>query len=132
MTKFLAALLIVIALSAVAFAQRNEGANAPIRPGPTMVTPLPRSDERPYSLSVTGKILKVSNDDHSLVIEMRNSPAVEFIIEEKTRKTADKKTELAGKKDLSFADYKPGQTVKITFRVADNKVLEVRLKATPK
>jgi hypothetical protein len=41
---------------------------------------------------------------------------------------ADKNTDLGGKADLSLADYKPGQTVKIIYRVSDNKTLEMRLR----
>jgi hypothetical protein len=53
---------------------------------------------------------------------------VEFLIQKDTRMRADKNTDLGGKADLSLADYKPGQTVKIIYRVSDNKTLEMRLR----
>jgi len=131
MFKFLAALIIVLALAAVASAQRVP--TSPSHSGvPTVGLDTVRSDPAPYSHSVTGKVLQVSTADHSLVVELRDSGPVKFIVDEKARKTADKKIELAGKKDLTFADYKPGQTVRVTYRIADNKVLEVRVKASPK
>lgn len=131
MMRFLAALLMLFGLATVICAQRNEGANAPMRPGglgPGIRTGLPPTEERGDSRSVTGKLLEVNIANHFILIQLKNSPATEFLITEKTRKTADKKTELAGRKDLTLADYKPGQTVKITFRGKDSEAVEIRLK----
>ena len=134
MIKFLAALLVVCATSAVAFAQ--SGAQAPTPPTQPMLssvgTGIPHADRPPYSHSVTGKLVMTNSADHSKLLKVDNAPPVKIIIDDKTRKTADKKTEFEGKKALSFDDYRAGQTVKVTFRVSDSKVLEVRLKPTPK
>ena len=101
MIRFFSALLMMLGLATVICAQRNEGANAPMRPGgpgPGIRTALPPSDERGDSRSVTGKLLEVNVANHFIVVQLKNSPATEFLITEKTRKTADKKTELAGRK----------------------------------
>jgi hypothetical protein len=50
------------------------------------------------------------------------------MIDDAARIMADKHTDLDGRKDLSLGDYKPGQTVKVSCRVSDRRVLEVRLK----
>jgi hypothetical protein len=135
MMRLLAALLLLFGLASVICAQRNEGANAPMRPGglgPGIGTAFPRTDEPWNTRSVTGKLLGVNVANHFIVVQLKNSPATEFLITEKTRKTADKKTELAGRKDLTLADYQPGQTVKITFRGEDGKAIEIRLKRPAK
>jgi hypothetical protein len=136
MMRFLVALLLLFGCATVICAQRNEGANAPMRPGglgPGIGTALPRSDEQWNTHSVTGKLVEVNVANHFVVVQLKNSPATEFLITEKTRKTADKKTELAGRKDLTLADYQPGYTVKITFRRGeDSKALEIRLKRPAK
>ena len=132
--RLLAALLMLFGLATVICAQRNEGANAPMRPGglgPGIGTPLPRTEES-NTRSVTGKLLEVNVTSHFIVVQLKNSPATEFLITEKTRKTADKKTDLAGRKDLTLADYQPGQTVKITFRGEEKVAVEIRLKPPAK
>lgn len=136
MTKVLAALLTLFAFAAVAFAQAARPAPAapaspPIRP-PSMSEGIPSVDRPNYSHSITGKLLMTNSADQSMVIKVGDAPAMKIIIDAKTRKTADKKTEFEGRKALSFSDYRAGQTVKVTLRATDNKVLEVRVKPTPK
>jgi hypothetical protein len=128
MKRFLTCALFVMALSATAYAQLNEGRNAPPRPGVLTVVGLPDTSVRPYSRSLTGKVLDVNGVDNLITVEVAKVGRFQFFVDKNTRLRADKKTELAGKKDLSLTDYKPSQTVKLTFRVEDNKVLEVRLK----
>lgn len=137
MIKFLAALLIVCAISATAFTQRvSTGTQAQVPPASERMLPalgnnIPSADRPPYSHSVTGKLLLTNSADHSMVIKVDNAPPMKIIIDDKTRKTADKNTEFEGKK-LSFDDYAAGRTVKVTLRISDNRVLELRLKPTPK
>jgi hypothetical protein len=80
-----------------------------------------------YSRSVNGQILSLDTADNSVVVNVQGK-RVQFLMQKDTRMRADKSTELAGKTDISLADYKPGQTVKIIYRVSDNKTLEVRLR----
>lgn len=128
MRKLLAATLLVMALSALAFAQANEGRNAPTRAGGGVLASEPETDNRPYSRSTVGKVLKVNADEHFIVIDEPKGGPITFIVDKNTRIKADKKTELGSKKDLTLADYRPGQTVKIVYRLEDRRALEVRLK----
>jgi hypothetical protein len=131
MRKFLAAALLVMGFSAVASAQITESRSAPPQPNRVDTTSI-HSDGLDYSHSITGKVLRVNDADGSIVIEKSNGGSVAYFVDQKTRKRADKKTELAGKRDISLVDYKPGQVVRITYRIADNKALEVRLKQVTK
>jgi hypothetical protein len=81
-----------------------------------------------YSRSVTGAILKLDNNAGVLMIGKPDKSELAFVVDDKARLKADRETSLAGRKDLSLSDYRPGQTVKVVYRVADNKVLELRLK----
>jgi hypothetical protein len=80
-----------------------------------------------YSRSATGQIVSLDPADNSLVVNLKGKQQV-LLIEKDTRMRADKNTDLGDKTGLSLADYKRGQTVKIIYRVSDNKILEVRLK----
>lgn len=80
-----------------------------------------------YSQSLTAQILALDPVANSVVVNL-NGKRVQFLIQKDTRMRADKNTDLAGKADLSLADYKAGQTVKIIYRVSDNKTLEMRLR----
>ena len=84
--------------------------------------------DQPYSRSVTGKILAVNADNSSVAIENSKKGRMEFVVDKKTKMKADKDTGLAENKSISLNDYKPGDPVKIVYRVSDNKVLELRLK----
>lgn len=128
MRKLLAATLLVMALSAVTLAQLNEGRNAPARAGGRVLASEPETDNRPYSRSTMGKVLKVNADEHFIVIDEPKGGPITFIVDKNTRIKADKKTELGSKKNLKLADYQPGQTVKIIYRIEDRRALEVRLK----
>jgi hypothetical protein len=131
MRKLLAAALLVMGLSAMAFGQQDEGRNAPARAGgQPMVTPGPDRDAQPYSRSMTGKVLKVSATDNLIIIDSPKTRTVEFALNKDVRTRADKNTDLADRKDISLADYKPGRLVKVTYRLSDYKVLEIRLKPT--
>ena len=81
-----------------------------------------------YSRSVTGTIVTLDSIRGSLVLEGANKAQLTFVVDSKVRVRADKDTAMGGRKDLSLGDYTPGQFVRVTYRVADNKALEVRLK----
>jgi hypothetical protein len=133
MRKLLAAALLVMGLSAMAFAQQDEGRNAPARAGgQLMVTPGPDRDAQPYSRTMTGKVLKFSAEENLLIIDSPKVGALRFALNKSVRTRADKNTDLADRRDISLADYKPGQIVKVTYRLSDNKVLEIRLKPATK
>ncbi|MDQ2856097.1 MAG: hypothetical protein M3R68_07190, partial [Acidobacteriota bacterium] len=93
-----------------------------------MVVPGPDRDAQPYSRSMTGKVLKVSAEENLLIIDSPKIGAIKFALNKNVRTKADKNTELSDRRDISLADYKPGQIVKVTYRLSDNKVLEIRLK----
>jgi ribosomal protein L24 len=74
-----------------------------------------------------GKVVKVNGDDNSIVVESPNPRPHKYVIDGHTKKRANKKTELAGKRNISLADYRPGQIVKLTCHIPDDKVIEIRL-----
>jgi hypothetical protein len=80
-----------------------------------------------YSHSVSGQVLTVDSAGNSMVVNLQGK-RMQLLIQKDTRLRADKNTELAGKTDISVADYKPGQTVKVIYRIADSKILEIKLK----
>jgi hypothetical protein len=135
--KLLLICAIIAAAWGVAVAQKS-GGGAPVvgvNTGAPVATRNPMNesmnrDPDVYSRSVTGTILKVDSTRGLLMIESAGKTQLTFIVDEKVRARADKDTPLGGRKDLSLTDYTPGQVVKVSYRVADNKALEVRLKRT--
>jgi len=85
-------------------------------------------DPAVYSRSVTGRIVTLDTNSRLLVIEGADKTQLTFIVVEKVRLRAEKDTSMAGRKDLALSDYTPGQVVRVSYRVSDNKALEVRLK----
>ncbi len=85
-------------------------------------------DPATYSRSVTGKILTIDSAHRVLTIKGAGETQLTFIVDAKVQLKADKDTAMGGRKDLSLSDYSPGQVVKVSYRVADNRALAVRLK----
>ena len=129
MRKFLAAALLLMGLSVVAFGQQNEGRYAPNpAAGRVLIAPVADTDNRPYSRAIVGKVVSVDTEKNEIVVDQPKTGAIRFALNKNTRIKADKNTGLGDRRDISLADYKPGQIVKVTYRVDDNKILEIRLK----
>jgi len=130
MRPLIYAALLVLGLSASAFAQANEGVrlgNAERRGDATTDTAT-RIDPRAYSRSLTAKVLTINKEEKSVTVRDPKGHSYIFYIDKDTRLRADKNTVLANRKDLSLGDYEAGQMVKITFRIEDSRTLELRLK----
>ena len=103
--------------------------------GPTLDRPpmpngerMSSDDVQPYSHSLTGKVAEIADGGKAVVLRLADGTRSKYLINEKTRLRADKETPLAGRRDLTLADYQPGQTVTLTPRNSDLRVLEVRLR----
>jgi spermidine/putrescine-binding protein len=129
MKKLIATTLFILVMSIAAFAQANEGLRAPARPG-SIETAQATGAVRQYSKSITVKLLRVDTDNNEIIVQDVKTGQRRFLVEKDTRIKADKKTELGDKHDIKLADYKEGQTVKLTIRLEDGKLLELRLKET--
>ncbi len=78
---------------------------------------------------LTGEITRVDADTNTVVVrEAKTGANYTFHVNKDTLLRADSKTELAGRKHLSLADFKAGHPVRLTVRSADSKLLEVRLR----
>jgi hypothetical protein len=77
---------------------------------------------------ITGTILGVSDSRRLVMIERADKSHLTLNVDPNVRTKADKGTFLAGRKDLSLSDYKPGYLVSITFRAEDSTATEIRLK----
>jgi hypothetical protein len=80
------------------------------------------------SSHITGTILGVSDSRRLVMIERADKSHLTLNVDPKVRAKADKGTFLAGRKDLSLSDYKPGYVVNITYRAEDNTATAIRLK----
>jgi hypothetical protein len=78
--------------------------------------------------SVTGRVMQVFQSDHALTLVRKNGKQVRFVVNSRTRLRADKQTDLADRKTLTLTDFKPGQTVKITYYTDSGSVTEMRLR----
>lgn len=118
----LIALLIVLVSPALTLAQGS---------GSQPRQPQPHGSDSPAPFEVTrsfvGRILDIHTDSHTLVVEDKNGKKVQFSVDEHTEFKADKKSELAGRKNLKLDDFQKDQLVKVTVRTSDSKVIEVRL-----
>jgi hypothetical protein len=95
--------------------------------GPTMPA------RRRYTL--TGRVVEVRAAENLLVIEQqKNGRHFNVPLSEKTKLSADKRTELADLPVIRVTDFKPAQVVKVTYVLVqaaylyDPVVLEVRLR----
>lgn len=128
----LGTLLLVIALPVSAFAQGSGSVGhtrAPIVRGTTDSTA-----QRPFAVtrSLTGSVVEVKAADHLIVVEDNNGQRHEFRVGDDAKLKADKKTELAGKSNLSLGDFQTGQTVRITYLASGRTATEVRLRRAKK
>lgn len=117
--------LLAVAGSAVAAQDRVTGGNAGT---PDPMNEKMGRDPAAYSKSVTGTIMAVDASRGIITIARADASQLTFALDPKARIKADKDTDLASKKDLSLSDYKRGQIVKVSYRLADNKAIEIRLK----
>ncbi len=110
----LIALLILLASPASTLAQGS---------GSQPRQPQPYGNDTPAPFEVTrsfvGRILDIHTDSHTLVVEDKNGKKVQFSVNEHTEFKADKKTELAGRKNLKLDDFQKDQLVKVTIRSSD-------------
>ena len=86
------------------------------------------SNNPTFSTRVTGTILAVDSERRLLMIERADKSRLTFVIDPKVRISADKDTALAGRKDLSLSDYKPGSLVRVNYYAHDKRAIEIRLK----
>lgn len=94
---------------------------------PTLGLDNVRSDPA-FPSQVTGTVLGVSTSRRLVMIERVDKSRLTLNVDPKVRARADKGTALAGRRDLSLSDYKPGYVVSIAYRVQDNTAIEIRLK----
>ena len=116
--------VLAASLSVAAFAQGPLKSNLPIPNGARM----PNGDDAPYAFKLTGRISQVDADRKEIVVRRPDGRSFKYVVGDKARLRADKDTELAGRSSVSLADYRPGQTVTVTSRASDGRVLELRLR----
>jgi hypothetical protein len=129
MKLFLTFIILVVACGAAA-AQGGTVAQGERMTGGSSGGPEPSIGRDPaaYSRSVTGRILSVDSTSGSIMIQGSDKSERTFVVDAKVQLKADKDSAMGGKKVLTLSDFAPGQVVKISYRVADNKTLAVRLK----
>lgn len=119
-------LICVVVVAACGAASAQEIIGGPSMPDPIVGrTP---GDPPVYSRSVTGTVLSVDGTRRYLTIERADRSRLTFAVDQKLRARADKGTVLAGRKGLALRDYQPGHIVKVSYRVEDKKIIEIRLK----
>lgn len=126
MRKVLLGCVLLITSAAAALAQA-QGPSVTMLPHPIPDRASP-DDVKPYSRTLTGKVSEVSDGGKAIVVRLSDGTRSKYLISDRTRLRADRETALAGRKDLTLADYQPGQTVTLTLRNSDRQVLEVRLR----
>jgi hypothetical protein len=132
--RLLLVFAILAAACGTALAQRSSGA-PPVTSttsGSNAMTPTVGIDAMrsnpAYPSHITGTILGVSDSRRLVMIERADKSHLTLNVDPDVRARADKGTFLAGRKDLSLSDYKPGYVVSITYRAGDNTATEIRLK----
>ncbi len=79
-------------------------------------------------VSLEGRIVAVNAKENRFVVEQQQSKKrFNIPLNPKTELRADKQTELAGRKNLTIADFKPGQLIKVIYTLGPT-VVEVRLR----
>ena len=124
-TILISATLLLMCGATMAQASRTWG--GPTGPSDSLFERMGR-DASQYSGTVTGTLVTRPAAGEIFAIQRADKSQLNFRIDHTARVRADKDTTLAGKKDLSINDYRPGDLVKVKYRLADNRVLEIRLK----
>lgn len=123
-------LMSVLAMTASAQPRRSgthDGLTFPARTENVPDSPKIATVSGSSQISLEGRIVAVNLAENSFVVEQwSNQKRFAIPLNSKTRLSADKGTQLAGSKPV-FADFKPGQLVKITYTFGPT-VLEVRLR----
>lgn len=131
-TLFISSLFILL-LASAAHAQRVTSTSPVNPPNSTGAYSMPSNDDairRNQTRSFVGQIAAIRVSDNSLAIkDAKSGKQIEFSLDAGTKLSADKQSELAGRKNLTLADFKPGQVVRLTYRVRDAKPVELRLRA---
>lgn len=77
--------------------------------------------------SVKGKIVEVAKDKQTVTVEDKTGKRFAVKVGEKTKFKADKKTELAGRDDITLGDFEIGQPVKVTYIASNSMATELKL-----
>jgi hypothetical protein len=86
--------------------------------------------ERPFAVTktVTGKVTAIKAAEGMIVIEDAKGRKYEVKVDRKTKFSADAKSELGEKKDLTLSDFQTGQTVRLVFREMDKTATMLQLR----
>jgi len=94
------------------------------RPGPDMG----RMPDYASTRSMDGNLAAIDADQRLIAVEDKSGKRYKVRLDDKTKYKADKKTELAGRKDLTLNDFHVGQPVRVTILASNNTVVELRLR----
>ncbi|HXG91951.1 MAG TPA: hypothetical protein VNN73_06220 [Blastocatellia bacterium] len=136
--RVLSLIFMALAVSLPTFAAQRPAQPAPPANGPTRNTygesapGTPGTDYYEMTRSFSGKITEIRADEQWLSVKDDKGRVLQFFLDKKTRLKADKKTELAEKKEITLDDFHTGQNVKVTFWPSNLKATEVRLRAREK
>jgi len=125
-----ASLVLVLALPGAAFAQ-GSGSMHPPSPNPSAsgsIEDTPRLQPFAVTQSAKVRIVDIKADQHLLIVEDQDGRRHDLKVDSKTRFKPQKKTDLSKKKDLSVADLRTGQVLKVTFRISDGTATEIKLR----
>ncbi|MBI1941257.1 MAG: hypothetical protein HYS33_07095 [Acidobacteria bacterium] len=117
-------LMFILVLPIATLAQ-GSGSSAP----PSSPRSVGEWDKTSFAVTrtVKGKIVKVTDDKQFIVVEDKNGKRVAVRVGEKTKFKADKKTELAGRDDITLGDFELGQPVKVTYLASGSMATELKL-----
>jgi hypothetical protein len=126
----LAGLVLVLVLPWAAFAQ-GSGSMHPPSPNPSASGTIEDTTRlQPFAVTQSArvKIIDVKADQHLLIVEDQDGRHHDLKVDSKTRFKPERKTDRSEKKDLSVADLRTGQVLKVTFRVSDGTATEIQLR----
>ena len=104
--------------------ERTSGGQSPLR---DPVFERMGREQSPFSRSLSGTIVSLSANN-TVIIQRRDGSRLSFSVDGKSRLRADSGTYLGAKKDITLSDYRPGDWVRVTYRLENSRVLEIRLR----
>lgn len=126
----LAGLVFVLALPGAAFAQ-GSGSVHPPRPNPSASGAIEDTTSlHPFAVTQSAKVKVIDTkaDQHLLIVEDQDGKRHDLKVDSNTRFKPERKKDLSEKQDLSVADLRPGQALKVTFRISDGTATEIQLR----
>jgi hypothetical protein len=76
------------------------------------------------------KVIEIKDDGTVIVQDVKTQKESTLVVQKNTKFSADKKSSLGGRNDITVADLEVGHEIKVTHRPSAHQVLKVKVLAS--